>query len=150
MRGEGGRDTINQSHVLGTISRSMPGPPPKSGSLPRFVAFLDSDVAASSSRLTPTYLPIHLGRCTVSTYSLPLPPCHALYRVTQNRRRRLTTSRSDPARRDCERLYEFSEIPRPFSPRDSRDVNPEERRRIERCASLVSVVDKIFFFVSFI
>lgn len=67
-------DTINQSHVLGTISRSMPGPPPKSSLAPSR-AFLDSGVAASSSvdAYLSTYSPacLPLGRCTVSTYSLP-------------------------------------------------------------------------------
>jgi len=75
-------DTINQSHVLGTISRSMPAPT-KSGSsrLPRTRSrslvfarsrFLDSSVAASTS-VTPIEGGVVRFRC--------ISPCTTLYRA---------------------------------------------------------------------
>jgi len=144
-RGMEGGDTINQSHVLETISRSMPGPPPKSGSLSRSVAFLDSDVAASTSvdAYLSTYLPTYLGRCTVSTYSPPF------YRVTQNRRRRLTmyTHRFGATRpRTFVRIFADPLI----SSRDSSDCKSGRmKEESELRAPLAPVVDKTSFFSFF-
>lgn len=141
-------ETINQSHVLGTISRSMPrgSPPSKSGSLSRSVAFFDSGVAASTSvdAYLSTYLPIYLGRCTVSAYSPP-----SLHCVTQNRRRRFTTrtrlGSDDASRRGCEHLFEFSQILR-SSARLSRC---KSGRMKEDRAPPVLVVDEILLFFPF-
>lgn len=98
-----GWNTINQSHVLGTISRSMPGATPEVRfALSRSVAFHDSGGGVAASTSVDAYLSTY-------TYTYPLRALygfdifllllllrspHALYRVTQNRRDAGLASRS--------------------------------------------------------
>lgn len=127
----------------------MPGPPPKSDSLSRTVAFLDSGVAASSSSSsTSTSVDAYL-----STYPRALrdfdvfsPSCTRLYRVTPNRGRRLTAPRRRLGSRRGAIANVCSNFRRSFRfPARLSRCKSEGGKRIERFAPVVAI-----FLLSFI